>query len=121
MDAPAVPPKRPPFEHHVVICQGTSCTEKGQGLPARELRNALYEEGLQERVRVTRATCLNLCALSPNCVIYAANPGPAAAAGGMWYCGLTPSKVRRIVGEHLKAGHPPQDLVFGWDDPAAAV
>ena len=117
---PGVPPKRPPFDLHVVICQGTSCTEKGQGLPARELRNALFEEGLQERVRVTRATCLNLCSLSPNMVVYAAVPGPATPAGGAWYCGLSPSKMRRIVAEHVKGGRPPEDLLFRWDDPAAA-
>ena len=110
-----VPASRPPFDTHVVICQGTSCTDRGQGLPARALRDALFEAGLQERVRVTRATCLNLCALSPNAVVYAAAPG--APSGGAWYCGLTPEKVRRIVAEHVAGGAPVGDLLHRWTDP----
>jgi len=109
------PTSLPPFHTHVVICQGTSCTERGQGLPARALRDALFEAGLQESVRVTRATCLNLCALSPNAVVYAAGPG--AASGGAWYCGLTPEKVRRIVTEHVRGGTPVEALLHRWIDP----
>jgi len=109
------PVSRPPFDTHVVICQGTSCTDRGQGLPARALRDALFEAGLQERVRVTRATCLNLCALSPNAVVYAAAPG--APSGGAWYCGLTPEKMRRIVAEHVAGGAPVGDLLHRWTDP----
>jgi (2Fe-2S) ferredoxin len=112
---------RPPFDVHVVICQGTSCTEKGQGLPARALRDALFEAGLQTQVRVTRATCLNLCSLSPNCVVYGAAPVGGTPAGGAWYTGLTPSKVRRIVTEHIRGGRAPADLVFRWDHPSVEL
>ena len=115
---PATP--RAPFDAHVIVCQGTSCTEKGQGLPARELRTALFDSGLQHRVRVSRVTCLNLCSLSPNAVVYGAAPVPGAPGGGAWYCGLTPSKVRRVVEEHLRDGRPVTDLLVRWDAPSVS-
>jgi (2Fe-2S) ferredoxin len=115
----ARPSGRPPFDWHVVLCQGTSCTERGQGAPGRALRDAIFAKGLSPRVRTTRATCLNLCALGPNLVVHAAAPTAGPEAGGAWYCGLTPERVARVVEEHLEAGRPPQDLVFRWDDPAA--
>ena len=105
-----------PFAVHVVVCQGTSCTERGQGLPARELRDSLYRHGLQESVRVTRATCLNLCTLSPNCVVYGGAPVEGTPAGGAWYCGLTPATMRRVVDEHVVGGRPVADLLLHWDD-----
>jgi (2Fe-2S) ferredoxin len=111
---------RPPFAWHLVACEGTSCTEKGQGIPLRELRNRLYQRGVQERVRVTRATCLNMCSLSPNFVVYPTTADANGSAGGAWYCGLTPSKVARIVDEHLIGGSPCADLVHPWPkDPLA--
>jgi (2Fe-2S) ferredoxin len=111
---------RPPFDWHVVLCQGTSCTERGQGAPGRALRNALHATGLDACVRTTRATCLNLCALSPNLVVYAARPD-VGGAGGTWYCGVTPAAVDRIVREHLAQGRPPDDLRFHWDHPSAEL
>lgn len=113
-DAPATPP---PFRWHVIQCQGTSCTEHGQIHVARELRNALFEAGAQERCRVSRATCLNLCALGPNVVVYPTSPSPTPGAGGTWYPALSPSKVRRIVTEHLAGDVPCADLALRWDIP----
>jgi (2Fe-2S) ferredoxin len=119
--APPPPPSRAPFGAHVVVCHGTSCTERGQGLPARELRNALFEGGLQGTVRVTKATCLNLCSLAPNCVVYGAGAAEGTPAGGAWYPSLTPTKVRRIVDEHLRGGRPVADLLLRWDHPDVAT
>jgi len=118
---PAPPTPRAPFAAHVVVCHGTSCTDRGQGMPARELRDALFQAGLQGTVRVTKATCLNLCSRSPNCVVYGLGAVPGAPAGGAWYAGLTPSKVRRIVDEHLRGGQPVADLLLRWDDPEIAT
>ncbi len=110
----------PPFSWHVIGCEGTSCMEKGQGIPLRELRNLLFRSRLQDRVRVTKAVCLNMCSLSPNLVVYPAGPAPDGACGGTWYCGLTPSKVARIVDQHLAHGVPCADLAHPWppDSPA---
>lgn len=113
-------PPRPPFRWHVIQCQGTSCTERGQLHVARELRGALFEAGAQEACRVSRATCLNLCALGPNAVVYPTRSG-APEAGGTWYTGLTPSRVRRVALEHLAGGAPCTDLAYRWDDPDASV
>ncbi|MFO0933171.1 MAG: hypothetical protein U1E39_10745 [Planctomycetota bacterium] len=118
---PSPSPSRAPFAAHVVVCHGTSCTDRGQGMPARELRNALFEGGLQGTVRVTKATCLNLCNLAPNCVVYGAGAADGAPAGGAWYAGLTPTKVRRIVDEHLRGGRPVADLLVRWDHPDVAT
>lgn len=113
-------PSSPPFRWHVIQCQGTACTDRGQLPVARELRNALFEAGAQERCRVSRTTCLNLCSMGPNAVVYPTNPA-ASPAGGTWYTGLTPSKVRRVALEHLAGDVPAADLAYRWNDPASEV
>jgi (2Fe-2S) ferredoxin len=113
-------PPRPPFRWHVIQCQGTACTERGQIHVARELRNALFEAGAQERCRVSRTTCLNLCSMGPNAVVYPTDPA-ASPGGGTWYTGLTPSKVHRVALEHLAGDGPVADLAYRWDDPASGV
>jgi len=116
-----VPAGKPPFRWHVIQCQGTSCTEHGQIHVARELRNALFEAGAQDRCRVSRTTCLNLCALGPNAVVYATDAAATPAAVGTWYTSLSPSKVRRIAVEHVAGDAPCADLAYRWDDPASTV
>ena len=113
-------PSSPPFRWHVIQCQGTACTDRGQLPVARELRNALFEAGAQERCRVSRTTCLNLCSMGPNAVVYPTDPA-ASPAGGTWYTGLTPSKVRRVALEHLAGDVPAADLAYRWNDPASEV
>lgn len=113
-------PSSPPFRWHVIQCQGTACTDRGQLPVARELRNALFEAGAQERCRVSRTTCLNLCSMGPNAVVYPTDP-EASPAGGTWYTGLTPSKVRRVALQHLAGDVPAADLAYRWNDPASEV
>ena len=113
-------PSSPPFRWHVIQCQGTACTDRGQLPVARELRNTLFEAGAQERCRVSRTTCLNLCSMGPNAVVYPTDPA-ASPAGGTWYTGLTPSKVRRVALQHLAGDVPAADLAYRWNDPASEV
>ena len=94
-----------PFRWHVVACEGTSCRDRGSRDVVRALRQRIAERGLGEDVRLTTATCLDLCARGPNLVVW---------PDGVWYSGLSPARVRRIVDEHLVEGRPPDDLALDW-------
>jgi (2Fe-2S) ferredoxin len=97
---------RPPFRLHVVACEGTSCRDRGSRDVVRTLRRRLAERGLAEEVRVTTATCLDLCGGGPNLVVY---------PDGVWYTGLSPRRVARIVDEHLVEGRPVEELRVDWE------
>jgi (2Fe-2S) ferredoxin len=95
----------PPFRLHVVACDGTSCRDRGSRDTLRTLRGAIVELDLIDEVRLTTCTCLDLCAQGPNLVVY---------PDGVWYSGLSPRKVRRIVAEHLAGGTAVADLALDW-------
>ena len=94
-----------PFRWHVVACEGTSCRDRGSRDVVRALRSKIAERGLLDDVRVTTATCLDLCARGPNLVVY---------PDGVWYSGLSPARVTRVVDEHLAEGKPVEDLRLDW-------
>jgi len=97
----------PPFRHHVIACDGTSCRDRGSRDVLRALRARLAEKDLVGEVRVTVCHCLGLCTRGPNCVVY---------PEGVWYSGLSPRRMTKIVDEHLAGGKPVENFVLDWDD-----
>ena len=66
----------------------------------------LEREGLMfgpTRVKRGETPCLGVCAGGPIIVVY---------PEGIWYGGVTPRLLERIVVEHLKNGHVVEEAVF---------
>lgn len=96
-----------PYRRHVLVCTGSFCSpdRRGRGLYA-QLASLLEREGLlfgPTRVKRGETPCLGVCAGGPIVVVY---------PEGIWYAGVTPDLLDRIVVEHLKGGRPVDEAVF---------
>lgn len=100
-------PTMEPYSRHVLVCTGGFCSPDRRG---RELY-ALLPELLQReqllfgprRVKRGETPCLGVCAGGPIVVVY---------PDGIWYGGVTPSLLERIVVEHLRDGRVVEEAVF---------
>jgi len=104
------------FQRHVFVCENHRPAGHPRGCCAdrrgQEIRDALKAEvkrrGLQDRVRVNAAGCLDACEQGPTIVIY---------PEGIWYGGVAEADVPEIVERHLVAGEPVERLrLRDWDD-----
>lgn len=96
-----------PYARHVLVCTGGFCTadRKGRGLYSLlaqllEREDLLYGPG---RVKRSEAPCLGVCAGGPIVAVY---------PEGVWYAGVTPQLLERIVVEHLRDGREIGEAVF---------
>ena len=101
------PPLMEPYSRHVLVCVGGFCSPDRGGRTLYSLLPALLErEGLlfgPGRVKRGETPCLGVCAGGPIAVVY---------PDGIWYAGLTPALLERIVVEHLKHGAIVEEAVF---------
>lgn len=100
-------PTMEPYSRHVLVCTGGFCSPNrgGRELYA-QLPQLLEDAGLlfgPNRVKRGETPCLGVCAGGPIVVVY---------PDGVWYAGVTPELLRRIVTEHLKYGKVIEDAVF---------
>ena len=96
-----------PYARHVLVCTGGFCTtdRKGRGLYSL-LAQLLQREDLlygPRRVKRSEAPCLGVCAGGPIVAVY---------PEGVWYSGVTPQLLERIVVEHLRDGREVTEAVF---------
>jgi (2Fe-2S) ferredoxin len=96
-----------PYSRHVLVCTGGFCSpeRRGRALYAH-LASLLEREDLlfgPSRVKRGETPCLGVCAGGPIVVVY---------PDGIWYGGVTPELLERIVVEHLKQGRPVEEAVF---------
>jgi (2Fe-2S) ferredoxin len=82
-------PQMDPYARHVLVCTGGFCS------PDRR--------GRARRVKRGETPCLGVCAGGPIVVVY---------PEGVWYAGVTPELLERIVVEHLKHGRVVEEAVF---------
>jgi (2Fe-2S) ferredoxin len=96
-----------PYRLHVLVCTGGFCSpdHRGRELYAH-LATLLEREGLlfgPNRVKRGETPCLGVCAGGPIVVVY---------PEGIWYAGVTPALLERIVVEHLRDGRVVEEAVF---------
>src|SRR5687768_14609172 len=101
------PPQMEAYSRHVLICTGAFCSPDRRGRALYSLLASLLErEDLlfgPRRVKRSEAPCLGVCAGGPIVVVY---------PEGIWYAGVTPALLERIVVEHLRDGRIIEDAVF---------
>lgn len=96
-----------PYSRHVMVCTGSFCSPDHRGRGIYSLLAALLQrEGLlfgPTRVKRGETPCLGVCIGGPIVVVY---------PEGVWYRGVTPQLLERIVVEHLKNGRIVEEAVF---------
>lgn len=100
-------PYMDPYARHVFICTGDFCSPERRGRPLYSvLPSLLAREGLlfgPNRVKRGETPCLGVCSGGPIVVVY---------PDGVWYGGVTPELLERIVVEHLAGGRVVEEAVF---------
>ena len=95
------------YSRHVLICTGGFCSPDRRGRELYALLPTLLDRaGLlfgPGRVKRGETPCLGVCTGGPIVVVY---------PEGVWYAGVTPELLERIVMEHLKAGRIVEEAVF---------
>lgn len=95
------------YSRHVLVCTGGFCSPSRQGRALySQLAALLQREDLlfgPTRVKRSEAPCLGVCAGGPIVCVY---------PEGIWYHGVTPALLERIVVEHLKHGRVIREHVF---------
>lgn len=95
------------YSRHVLVCTGGFCSDNPNGRAIYSLLASLLQrEGLlfgPTRVKRGETPCLGVCAGGPIVVVY---------PEGVWYGGVTPQLLERIVVEHLKNGRVVEEAVF---------
>jgi (2Fe-2S) ferredoxin len=103
-----------PYARHVIVCTGSYCSPSREGRQLyAHLARLLQRENLlfgPRRVKRGETPCLGVCAGGPIVVVY---------PEGIWYAGVTPAVMERIVVEHLRDGRIVTEAVFHRLTPAS--
>jgi (2Fe-2S) ferredoxin len=100
-------PRMEAYRRHIIVCTGGFCSPDRRGRQLYSLLAKLLErEDLlfgPTRVKRGETPCLGVCMGGPIVVVY---------PDGVWYGGVTPALLERIVVEHLRDGRVVEEAVF---------
>jgi sirohydrochlorin cobaltochelatase len=88
-------PKLKKISAHLLVCKHKTCAKQGAKESARELKRALKETDLRDKVLVTKVDCLDQCGHGPVVVVY---------PDGVWYGGVDAQGAREIIVQHVAGG-----------------
>lgn len=99
------------FEAHVFACTNRrpdgnkrgSCAEKGSEKLREYMKARSKELGLEPRIRINSAGCLDRCEFGPTMVIY---------PEGVWYSYHSPADVDEILQTHIVGGRRVERLMI---------
>lgn len=104
----------PSVAHHLLLCATPTkalCCDPALGVASwSRLKELVRSLGLEDPTRPegvvlrTKADCLRVCQGGPILLIW---------PEGVFYGGVTPERVERIVREHIVAGKPIDDWIIG--------
>ena len=93
----------PHFEKHVFICTNqreegkACCAAKGSEEILKVMKEKVKELGLNKKIRVNKAGCLDQCSKGASIVVY---------PEGVWYGNVTLSDIPEIIESHLIGNTP---------------
>ncbi|GAC1390863.1 MAG: hypothetical protein NVSMB34_04790 [Variovorax sp.] len=96
------------YKRHLLVCTGRCCVADGMDTAAlKDLGDKLIAAGVlqspAQRVKPSRVDCLGACRSGP---VMCVQPD------GIWYYGVTPIDMDRIIEQHLIGGQVVEELVF---------
>lgn len=93
------------FEKHIFICDNQReaghprgcCHDKGSSEIVEEFKKRLKELGLNSKIRVNKAGCLDACGFGPAMVVYPEQ---------IWYGNFSQNDIEEIIQSHLLNNNP---------------
>lgn len=87
----------------ISLCAGTGCQSSKSIVIKDKFIEVLKDRKALDKVTIVTTGCHGLCALGPIMQVY---------PEGIFYTGVKPEDVERIVDEHIIGGNPVKDLVY---------
>lgn len=87
----------------ISLCAGTGCQSSKSIVIKDKFIEVLKDRKALDKVTILTTGCHGLCALGPIMQVY---------PEGIFYTGVKPEDVERIVDEHILGGNPVKDLVY---------
>ena len=107
--------------YRLAVCKGPNCSFAGARQVVDAVRDALREQGLEDRCKLARGGCYGLCAFGPNVIVRREDanapvnplaPGDfmlLGVEGESHYSAVTPAQAGRIVAEHIGQDRPVEE------------
>lgn len=87
----------------ISLCAGTGCQSSKSLVIKDKFIEVLKDRNALDKVTIVTTGCHGLCALGPIMQVY---------PEGIFYTGVNPEDVEKIVDEHIIGGNPVKDLVY---------